>query len=198
MEAIDVASELRQYLTFFLAGGEYAIGILEIKEIIAYEVVTKVPKTPCWIRGVINLRGAVVPVVDLGLKFGLDEQPVANTTCIVVLDGLLGEHNATMGVVVDAVNQVIDLSPSDIHQPPDFGTCVAPDYLVGMVQLGKKFALMLDIGKALSTDELLNLREVWALAENMDGNEFLRESEERPTAAGPSMLPSSKRSDEPR
>jgi purine-binding chemotaxis protein CheW len=184
MEATNVGAELRQYLTFSLAGEEYAVGILEIKEIIAYDVVTKVPKTPCWISGVINLRGAVVPVVDLGLKFGLEERPVGNTTCIIVLDGLLGEHNATMGIVVDAVNQVLDLSTSDIHQPPVFGTRVAPDYLVGMVRLGQKFALILDAGKVLSTDELLNMREVWALAEDLKGNDASMVAERRTTEAG--------------
>jgi purine-binding chemotaxis protein CheW len=168
MEATKDAAERQQYLTFFLASEEYAIGILKVKEIIEYDVVTKVPKTPRWVRGVINLRGAVVPVVDLAVKFGLEDRPVSKTTCIIVVDGLLADQQATMGVVADAVNQVIDLSAPEIQQAPTFGTRVGVDYLTGMARLGKKFALILDIDKVLSTDELLNLGELPAITANSE------------------------------
>ena len=160
--------EQQQYLTFFLAGEEYAISILKVREIIEYDTVTVVPKTPKWIRGVINLRGSVVPVVDLAVKFGIEERPVTRTTCIVILEGQLENHNTTMGIVADSVNQVMDLAEQDVREVPEFGTRVQVEYLLGMAQLGKKFALLLDVHKVLSTDELLNLDEASANAGSAD------------------------------
>jgi purine-binding chemotaxis protein CheW len=147
--------EHSQYLTFVIAGEEYAVGILQVKEIIQYDTVTRVPKTPCWIRGVINLRGGVVPVVDLAVKFGLPETPISGSTCIVITEVELGGEQTVMGVLADAVSQVIDLRPDDIEVPPSFGTSIHVDYLLGMGKVGKKFVLMLDIDKVLSSEELL-------------------------------------------
>ena len=161
--------EQQQYLTFLLAGEEYAISILKVKEIIEYDTVTVVPKTPKWIRGVINLRGSVVPVVDLAVKFGLEERPVTRTSCIVILEGQLENQNTTMGIVADAVSQVMDLASEDIREVPEFGTRVQVNYLLGMAQLGKKFALLLDVDKVLSTEELLNLDQVSLNAVATDG-----------------------------
>ena len=161
--------EQQQYLTFLLAGEEYAISILKVKEIIEYDTVTVVPKTPKWIRGVINLRGSVVPVVDLAVKFGLEERPVTRTSCIVILEGQLENQNTTMGIVADAVSQVMDLAEQDIREVPEFGTRVQVNYLLGMAQLGKKFALLLDVDKVLSTDELLDLDQVSANAGTIEG-----------------------------
>ena len=152
--------EQKQYLTFLLANEEYAIGILKVKEIIEYDTVTTVPKTPKWVRGVINLRGAVVPVVDLALKFGLEVKPVAKTTCIVIVETRFESQNIIIGVLADAVSQVIGLATEDLQPVPEFGTRVKVDYLLGMAQLGKKFALLLDVDKVLSTDELLHLNGV--------------------------------------
>ncbi len=160
----------QQYLTFLLAGEEYAISILKVKEIIEYDTVTVVPKTPKWIRGVINLRGSVVPVIDLAVKFGLEERPVTRTSCIVILEGQLENQNTTMGIVADAVSQVMDLAGDDIREVPEFGTRVQVNYLLGMAQLGKKFALLLDVDKVLSTDELLNLDQVSAIAGSTDAD----------------------------
>jgi purine-binding chemotaxis protein CheW len=158
----------QQYLTFLLAGEEYAIGILKVKEIIEYDTVTVVPKTPKWIRGVINLRGSVVPVVDLAVKFGMEERAVTRTSCIVILEGQAENQNTTMGIVADSVNQVIDFSEDDIREVPEFGTRVQVNYLLGMAQVGKKFALLLDVDKVLSTEELLNLNEVSADADSTE------------------------------
>jgi len=160
--ATKEAVEQQQYLTFLLAGEEYAISILQVKEIIEYDTVTTVPKTPKWIRGVINLRGSVVPVVDLGVKFGMEERPVTKTSCIVIIETKFEEQNTTIGIVADAVSQVMDLAADDIRAVPEFGTRIKVDYLLGMAQLGKKFALLLNVDKVLSTDELLNLTEVAA------------------------------------
>jgi purine-binding chemotaxis protein CheW len=148
-----------QYLTFLMAGEEYAIYILKVKEIIEFDTVTTVPKTPKWIRGVINLRGSVVPVVDLGLKFGMDERPVTRTTCIVIVEGCWEDQQMLMGVMADAVSQVMDIAAEEIREVPAFGTRIRVDYLKGMAQLGKKFVLLLDIDKILSVDEILNLSE---------------------------------------
>lgn len=172
--------EQQQYLTFLLANEEYAISILKVKEIIEYDTVTTVPKTPKWVRGVINLRGAVVPVVDLAVKFGLEERPVTKTTCIVIVETQFEGQTTTIGAIADAVSQVMDLTAEDIQPVPEFGTRVKVNYLLGMAQLGKRFALLLDVDKVLTTDELLNLSDVSAVAEN---GEVLDPSSPAPAAA---------------
>jgi len=164
----------QQYLTFFLADEEYAINIQRVKEIIEYTTVTKVPKVPEWIRGVINLRGNVVPVVDLTVRFGLKERPVSKTTCIVIVEIKQDSERAVMGVIADAVNQVIDLAPKDIEEPPAFGTRVRLEYLFGMGKLGKKFALILNIDSVLSNTELLTVSTLQSSTVNapMDAGEI--------------------------
>src|SRR5215472_13750616 len=152
--------EQKQYLTFLLANEECGISILKVREIIKYVAVTTVPKAPKWARGVINLRGAVVPVVDLAAKFGLEQKPVSKTTCIVIVETRFEDQDVMMGVIADAVSQVLELSEEDIRPVPDFGTRVKIDYLLGLVQFGRKFALLLDVDKVLTTDELYGLSEV--------------------------------------
>ena len=148
---------VQQFLTFLIGGEEYAISLLKVREIIEYDVVTKVPKTPEWVRGVINLRGSVVPVVDLAVKFRQPLSEIGKLTCIVIAEVQCEGESTVMGVIVDAVSQVIDLRAEDIEAPPTFGTRVKVDYLLGMARAGKKFCLMLDTDKVLSTDELLEL-----------------------------------------
>jgi purine-binding chemotaxis protein CheW len=143
-----------QYLTFHLAGEEYAVGILQVREIITYGTLTKVPHTPPSIRGVINLRGNVVPVVDLGLKFGLTASPVTDRTCIVIVEADINESRAVMGVIADSVSQVISMSENNILPAPAFGTRVRIDFLRGMGKSGDKFVLVLDIDKVLNADDL--------------------------------------------
>jgi purine-binding chemotaxis protein CheW len=149
------AVEQMQYLTFQLAGEEYAIGILRVREIIEYDVVTTVPTAPPHIRGVINLRGSVVPVVDLAVKFGLPATTVTKRTCIVIVEAELDGDRTVMGVIADAVSQVVDLPPGDIEPPPSFGTRVRVEHLVGLGRMGRKFALILDIDRLLSARELV-------------------------------------------
>jgi purine-binding chemotaxis protein CheW len=155
MESTVQSVDQGQYLTFRIAGEEYAIGILRVKEILQYEAVTRVPRTPPWIRGVINLRGSVVPVVDLAVKFGLPESAVSGTTCIVIVEVALDGEQAVMGVMADSVSQVVDLAAADIEPPPAFGTRVRVDFLPGMGKVGKGFVLILDIDKVLSSEEVL-------------------------------------------
>ena len=139
-----------QFLTFTLAGEEYAIGILKVKEIISYGPVTSVPQTPAAVRGVLNLRGSVVPVIDLALKLGLPTGVINDRTCIVIVEVDLGTERTVMGIVADSVSQVIDLCPGDIVPPPPFGTRVRIDFLHGMARADNKFILVLDIDKVLA------------------------------------------------
>jgi purine-binding chemotaxis protein CheW len=148
-----------QYLTFFTAGEEYAIGIVKVSEIVEYETVTTVPNTPVWIHGVTNLRGRVIPVVDLAVKFGLPASRISKFSCIIITEVMFQGEKLTMGVLADAVSQVIELSADEIEQTPPFGTRVKTEYLLGMGALGKKFCLILDIDKVLSADELLAVTE---------------------------------------
>ena len=153
----DSEQNVQQYLTFMIGGEEYAVSLLKVKEIIEYDTVTQVPKTPEWIRGVINLRGSVVPVIDLAVKFRQASSVVGKLTCIVITEVQCGDEAAVMGIMADSVRQVIDLRPRDIEESPAFGTRVKVDYLLGMARSGKKFCLLLDTEKVLSTDELLEL-----------------------------------------
>ncbi len=164
METAREAASAGQYLTFDIGGHDLGVAVLRVREIIEYETVTPVPSTPGWIRGVLNLRGSVVPVVDLGVKFGLSESPVTRRTCIVMVDVELDGQRTTMGVVADAVNQVIDLGVDDIKAPPTFGSWVRVDFLQGMAALHGQFIVILDIDRVLSARELLLASEASASA----------------------------------
>ncbi len=155
MSPQQATAEPSQYLTFYLAGEEYALGILRVKEILEYDTLTTVPQTPPWIRGVINLRGSVVPVVDLAVKFGLPPTPVTKRTCIVIVEVTLAGQPTVMGILADAVSQVMDLATADIAAPPTFGTAVRVDFLQGMGKVGTKFVLILDVDQVLAAPELL-------------------------------------------
>lgn len=148
-----------QYLTFFTAGEEYAISIAKVREIIEYDTVTTVPNTPPWISGVTNLRGRVTPVIDLAVKFGLPPSRISKFSCIIITDAMFQGETLTMGVLSDAVSQVIDLSADEIEKAPPFGTRIKTEYLLGMGAMGKKFCLILDIDKVLSADEVLAVTE---------------------------------------
>ena len=146
-----------QYLGFQLAGEEYAFPILRVRELIPYGVVTQVPSMPAWVKGVINLRGSVVPVVDLASRFGLPPVVVTPRTCIVIAEAVLGGAPALMGVLAEAVSRVFELRPEDIQTPPAFGTRVRAGCLVGMAKADPKFVLLLDVDKALAADEALDV-----------------------------------------
>ena len=149
------ATEQTQFLTFQLADEAYAAGILRVKEIIEYESVTRVPNMPPSFRGVINLRGAVVPVVDLAVRFGLGVSKVTKRSCVIIVEvEMSGGERLVMGVMADAVSQVIDLPLADIEPPPAFGTKVQVDYLKGLGKVGKKFVLILDMDRVLSSDDV--------------------------------------------
>ena len=161
-----VEQKMQQYLTFMIGGEEYAVSLLKVKEIIEYDTVTEIPKMPEWVRGVINLRGNVVPVIDLAVKFRLPASVPGKLTCIVITEVESDGEPTVMGIMADAVRQVIDLKPEDIEVPPSFGTRVKVDFLLGMARSGKKFCLLLDTEKVLSADELLELPDAEPQAES--------------------------------
>jgi len=144
-----------QYLTFYVAGEEYAVNILKVREIIEFDTVTAVPNTSPWIRGVTNLRGHVVPVIDLAVKFGLAASKTSKFSCIVITEVSYNGDKLTMGVMADSVSQVLDFFDGDIEATPPFGTRVRLEFLLGMGKIGKKFCLILDIDKVLSADEIV-------------------------------------------
>lgn len=147
-------AEQNQYLTFLLGDEMFAIGILSIREIIEYGVVTDVPMTPPFIRGVLNLRGAVVPVVDLSVRFGRPARENTKRTCIVIVEIESARGNQEMGVVVDAVNEVLEIARDDIEPPPEFGARIRNDFIKGMGKIEGKFVIVLDMNRVLSVDEV--------------------------------------------
>ena len=148
-----------QYLTFLLGGDAYAIGILSIKEIIEYTQMTEVPLMPECVRGVINLRGAVVPVVDLQVRFAQTPSAVSKKTCMVIVEVANAEGQQVMGVVVDAVSEVIDIHPGDIEPAPSFGAQIRSDFISGMGKVRGKFVILLDVDHVLNLDDLHNLSQ---------------------------------------
>lgn len=144
----------RQYLTFLVGGEPFAVPIAAIKEIIEYRQPTDVPMMPAFMRGVINLRGRVVPVVDLSSRFGRGSGQVTRRSCIVVAEIRHDEELHDIGVAVDAVNAVLDIADEDIEPPPAFGAKLRAEFISGMGKLGEKFVIVLDVDKVLSVDEL--------------------------------------------
>jgi purine-binding chemotaxis protein CheW len=146
--------EQHQYLTFVLGGETYAIGILHIKEIIEHGQVTPMPMMPEFIRGVINLRGRAVPVIDLSARFGRAVTVVGKKTCIVILELDAGGNTRDVGVVVDAVNEVLEIPRQEIESPPELGADVATHFIEGMGKVGGRFVVILDVARILTFDEL--------------------------------------------
>ena len=152
-----------QYLTFLLGGEMFAIGILGIKEIIEYGSLTAVPMMPEFIRGVINLRGAVVPVVDLSARFGRKASEVTRRSCIVILEVESDGESQDVGVVVDSVSEVLAIADSEIESPPSFGAKIRTDFINGMGKVGGKFVIILHADRVLSVDEMSMLTQAKTL-----------------------------------
>lgn len=154
-----LAAPPAQYLTFVLGGEMFAIGILAIKEIIEFQGLTSVPMMPPCVRGVINLRGAVVPVIDLAARFGRPAAAVTRRTCIVIVETASesdGERHV-VGVIVDVVNEVLEIDAADIEPAPSFGTRIRTDFIRGMGKVRGRFVVLLDTDHVLSLDELSSL-----------------------------------------
>ena len=156
----DQTRTAKQYLSFMLAGETFGIGILCIKEIIEYSGLTEVPMMPASIRGVINLRGAVVPVLDLAVRFGKQAGEVTKKTCVVIVEIRTDKDRHVMGVVVDAVNAVLKIAENEIEPPPSFGAKIHADFIEGMGKVNGKFVILLNVGQVLSYEELGALGQV--------------------------------------
>jgi purine-binding chemotaxis protein CheW len=155
-----VAGREEKYLTFSLAEEEYGIGILKIKEIIGMMPITTVPQTPEFVKGVINLRGKVIPVIDLRLRFGMDSIDYTERTCIIVveIDGSAG--TVQIGIVVDAVSEVLNVKGEDVEDTPTFGTKLNTDYILGMAKMEGGVKILLDIDQVLSEGDIDLLEHV--------------------------------------
>jgi len=161
-EAVDQAVKAMvdregKYLTFTMDKEEYGIGILKIKEIIGMMPITPVPRTPEHVKGVINLRGKVIPVVDLRLKFGMDAIDYTERTCTIVVEIEGSTGTVMMGIVVDSVSEVLNIKGEDIEDTPTFGTRLDTDYILGMAKMEGGVKILLDIDRVLSTQELENI-----------------------------------------
>lgn len=143
-----------KYLTYSLAGEEYGIGILKVKEIIGMMVITMVPRTPEYVKGVINLRGKVIPVMDLRLKFGLVAMDYTERTCIIVVEIAREGQSVLMGIVVDSVSEVLNIKSAEIEDAPNFGSNLDTGYILGMAKVGGGVKILLDIDKVLAAEEV--------------------------------------------
>jgi purine-binding chemotaxis protein CheW len=148
-----------KYLTFSLAGEEYGIVILKVKEIIGLMPITPVPKTPSFVKGVINLRGKVIPVADLRLKFNMDEMAYTERTCIIVVEIREGLGHVLMGIVVDSVSEVLNIKAGEIEDTPAFGTQMDTDYILGMAKTGGGIKILLEIDKVFGGEEMIELSQ---------------------------------------
>ncbi|MHC4423131.1 MAG: chemotaxis protein CheW [Planctomycetota bacterium] len=142
-----------KYLTFALANEEYGLEILKVREIIGYMDITAVPQTPAHVKGVINLRGQVIPVIDLRAKFGMETTEVTEETCIIVVEITQGDRKFSTGIVVDHVQEVLDIAGEDIEEAPQFGSSVNNDFILGMGKIDESVKILLDIDKVLAGDD---------------------------------------------
>ena len=149
-----------KYLTFTLADEEYGIGILKVKEIIGMMAVTTVPRTPEYVKGVINLRGKLIPVVDLRARFGMETIGYTERTCIIVVEISISQTKILMGIVVDAVSEVLNIRAGEIEETPNFGSQLDTDYILGMAKTNSSVKILLDIDKVLSSEEIVELDKV--------------------------------------
>jgi len=154
-EAVQVHEIIEgKYLTFSLAGEEYGIGILKVKEIIGIMAITPVPQTPGYVKGVINLRGKIIPVIDLRAKFDMESSAYTERTCIIVVEISSGERKIMMGIVVDSVSEVLNIKTGEIADTPAFGARLDTAYILGMAKMDGGVKILLDIDCVLSNREI--------------------------------------------
>ena len=146
-----------KYLTFALGPEEYGLEILKVREIIGYMEITAVPQTPHHVKGVINLRGQVIPVIDLRAKFGMESAEVTEQTCIIVVEASQNGRKFSTGIVVDHVQEVLDIDGQDIEDAPQFGSSVDTNFILGMGKIGDTVKILLDIDRVLAGDDFNNL-----------------------------------------
>lgn len=148
-----------KYLTFALANEEYGLEILKVREIIGYMEITNVPQTPMFVKGVINLRGQVIPIVDLRLKFGMEEIEITEQSCIIVVEIDAGNRHFQTGIVVDHVSEVLEIPGEAIEDSPEFGS-VNTDFILGMGKIGDSVKILLDIDKVLGGEDFSGIDSV--------------------------------------
>ncbi|TAN47429.1 MAG: purine-binding chemotaxis protein CheW [Methylococcaceae bacterium] len=153
----DGQSEQQQYLTFQAADETFAIGILSIREIIQCGAMTQVPRMPAFIRGVINLRGAVVPVIDLNARFGAPATVINRRACIIIVEVDYNGHQHVIGVMVTAVHNVLEIPPDQIEPSPEFGSSIRAEFISGMGKVDGRFVMILDVSQVLSLEEIATL-----------------------------------------
>jgi len=158
-EVKKTVSREGKYLTFTLAEEEYGIGILKVKEIIGMMPITTIPQTPDYMKGVINLRGKVIPVVDLRLKFDIEAIAYTERTCIIVVEITNNNQKIQIGILVDSVSEVLNIRAGDIEDTPNFGSHLDTEYILGMAKTGGRVKILLDIDKVLSSSEMAVLSE---------------------------------------
>jgi len=149
-----------KYLSFSLANEEYGIGILKIKEIIGMMTITSVPQTPKFVKGVINLRGRVIPIVDLRLKFGIEAIDYTDRTCIIVVEIVGPSGTIQIGIVVDSVSEVLNIRAEQIEKPPSFGASLSTNFISGMAKMESGVKILLDIDQVLASDEIQGLEKI--------------------------------------
>jgi len=147
------------YLTFALANGEYGLEIVKVREIIGYIAVTAVPQTPHYVKGVINLRGQVIPVIDLRAKFGMKTAEVTDETCIIVVEITTPTRKFNTGIVVDRVQEVLDVAGASIEEAPQFGVSVDTDFILGMAKIGDSVKILLAIDRVLGSVDTAGLTD---------------------------------------
>ena len=157
--AVAAVQSTAQYLTFLLADGVFAMDIATVREIIQHGQLTTVPLMPTFVRGVMNLRGAVVPVIDLQARLGKAATTVGKKTCVIIFDAQRDHERVELGLMVDAVSEVIEIPASEIEPPPQFGSAIKRDFIKGMGKVGGKFVIILDPERALDVDEMADLVE---------------------------------------
>ena len=167
---ITAETTINSYLSFKLSDEVFAANVGKVLEILELSKITKVPKAPGYMRGVINLRGSVLPVVDTRIKFGLPVTPDTVNTCIIVLNIQIDHEELTVGALVDAVQEVLELSPDMISDPPNIGSKYRSEFIQGMGKVGEDFIMVLDVDQVFSLDELLNIKQK-AVDKNKDKKE---------------------------
>lgn len=150
----ELLNETNQYLSFKLDGEIFALGIAKVREVLDYTSITKVPKTPDFMRGVINVRGGVVPVVDMRVKFGMSKTEQTVNTCIIIVEIEMEGETTILGVLADSVEEVMELDPNQIEPAPKIGTKLRTEFIRGMGKRDEQFIIVLDIDKVFSGDEL--------------------------------------------
>ncbi len=159
MNEVKASGTLTSFLSFQLGDEMFAADVSKVLEILELRPITKVPRSPSYMRGVINLRGSVLPVLDTRIKFGLKPKEDTVDTCIIVLNVMMEGEPLTLGALVDSVEEVIELTKADIEAPPTIGSKFNPDYLHGMVKMDDTFIMVLNVDKVFSTDELVMVTE---------------------------------------